>query len=386
MSVDQLSDHPIAALFPLLDDVDMRSLADDIAAHGLVEPITLYEGMVLDGRNRYRACHLAGVEPEYRQYDGDNPIAWVVSVNLHRRHLSESQRAMVASRLATLGEGRPTETASIEAVSQDNAADLLNVGRASVQRAREVQTHGVPELAQAVDEGRVAVSTAALIASEPVQEQRAVLDAGDDRAIIRRANEIRIERRDERQALKRERVVQIGLNEAAPIDSIGPFPVLYADPPWRYDFAEDHGRQIENHYPTMSLDEIKALEVPADDDAVLFLWTTSPKLREGVEVLEAWGFSYVTCMVWVKDRIGMGYYARQQHELLLIGKRGALPTPDPEDRPSSVVLAPRGEHSAKPDVVYELLERMYPFRERCELFQRRPRDGWAGWGNQAGAA
>jgi N6-adenosine-specific RNA methylase IME4 len=386
MSVDQLSDHPIAALFPLLDDVDMRSLADDIAAHGLIDPITLYEGMVLDGRNRYRACRLAGVEPAYRQYDGDSPVAWVVSVNLHRRHLSESQRAMVASRLATLGQGARTDLASIDAMSQDDAGELLNVSRASVQRAHEVQTHGVPELAQAVDEGRVAVSTAALLATEPVREQRTVLDANDDRAIIRRANEIRIERRDERQAVKRERVVQIGLNEAAPIDSIGPFPVLYADPPWRYDFAEDHGRQIENHYPTMSLDEIKTLEVPAGDDAVLFLWTTSPKLREGMEVLEAWGFSYVTCMVWVKDRIGMGYYARQQHELMLIGKRGALPVPDPEDRPSSVIQAPRGEHSAKPDVVYELLERMYPFLERCELFQRRPRDGWAGWGNQVGAA
>ncbi len=91
-------------------------------------------------------------------------------------------------------------------------------------------------------------------------------------------------------------------------------------------------------------------------------------------------------MVWVKDRIGMGYYARQQHEFLLIGRRGSLPVPDPEDRPASVVTAPRGEHSAKPDLFYQLIERMYPLAERCELFQRRPRPGWAGWGNEAEAA
>jgi N6-adenosine-specific RNA methylase IME4 len=191
--------------------------------------------------------------------------------------------------------------------------------------------------------------------------------------------------KEARQAQKAERVAHIAEQPAAPIQSVGPFPVLYADPPWRYDDAEP-GRKVENHYPTMTLDAIKALDVPAGDDAVLFLWTTSPKLREGVEVLEAWGFTYRTCAAWVKDRIGMGYYFRQQHELLLVGRRGSLPTPDPEDRPSSVIYAPRGEHSAKPETVYELLERMYPFLERCELFQRSPRDGWAGWGNQVGMA
>src|SRR5690606_19179833 len=105
------------------------------------------------------------------------------------------------------------------------------------------------------------------------------------------------------------------------------------------------------------------------------------------QVIDAWGFDYRTCMVWVKDRIGMGYYARQRHELLLIAKRGNFPVPDPEDRPDSVIDAPLGQHSAKPDVVYELIERMYPTVERkVELFARRPRDGWAAWGNQAEVA
>ena len=133
----------------------------------------------------------------------------------------------------------------------------------------------------------------------------------------------------------------------------------------------------------MSLAEIKRLDVPACDDAVLFLWATSPKLEEALEVLKAWGFQYRTCMVWVKDKIGMGYYARQRHELLLIGKRGNLPVPDPEDRPDSVVMAPRAGHSEKPEVFYEVIERMYPTCERVELFARHPRDGWAAWGNQA---
>jgi N6-adenosine-specific RNA methylase IME4 len=163
----------------------------------------------------------------------------------------------------------------------------------------------------------------------------------------------------------------------------GVYDLLYVDPPWRYDFAESPDRrEVENHYPTMDLDEIKALELPAADDAILFMWTTSPKLAEAFEVLEAWEFEYRTCMVWVKDRIGMGYYARQRHELLLIAKRGSLPVPDEANRPDSVIEAPRGVHSAKPEQVYELLEAMYPDASRVEMFARSLRPGWESWGNE----
>ena len=189
-------------------------------------------------------------------------------------------------------------------------------------------------------------------------------------------------RQQVREVRRSDRVATIVRQHDASPSALGPFPVLYADPPWRYQFAESDTRGIENQYPTMALDEIRDLMVPAAEDSMLFLWATSPKLTEALAVLEEWGFTYRTCMVWVKDRIGMGYYARQQHELLLIGARGDIPAPAPATRPPSVVTAPRAEHSAKPDEVYELIERMYPGYPKCELFQRRPRDGWVGWGNQ----
>jgi N6-adenosine-specific RNA methylase IME4 len=161
--------------------------------------------------------------------------------------------------------------------------------------------------------------------------------------------------------------------------------VIYADPPWQYDFSKSDSREIENQYPTMPVDDICALPIPgiAAADCVLFMWATSPKLPEAMQVLNAWGFTYKTCMVWVKDKIGMGYYARQKHELLLIATQGNLPTPDPSNRPASVIEAPRGEHSRKPEVVYELLEKMYPNLNKIELFSRTPRAGWKAWGNQA---
>lgn len=163
------------------------------------------------------------------------------------------------------------------------------------------------------------------------------------------------------------------------------YPVILCDPPWKYDYSASSNRDIENQYPTMELHEISALPVEqlASEDAVIFMWVTSPKLFEGMELIHQWGFNYRTCMVWVKDKIGMGYYARQRHELLLIGARGELPVPQPENRPDSVIESPRNAHSQKPDVLYSLIEKMYPEFEKIELFSRNKRDGWNSWGNQA---
>lgn len=164
------------------------------------------------------------------------------------------------------------------------------------------------------------------------------------------------------------------------------FPVLYADPPWQYEHVETTDlRAIENQYTTMTAGALADLTVPVAEHAVLFLWATNPKLPEALQVMAAWGFAYRTNMVWVKDRIGMGYYVRGQHELLLIGKRGELPVPAPSDRPSSLIQAPRSEHSAKPEIVYDLIERMYPGLAKVELFARQQRPGWASWGHQAEA-
>lgn len=168
------------------------------------------------------------------------------------------------------------------------------------------------------------------------------------------------------------------------------YAVLYADPPWRYEHPPigSSSRSIENHYPTMTLEEICALPVDSlvHENAILFLWATAPKLAECFDVIDAWGFTYRTCMVWVKDRIGMGYHARNRHEILLIAKRGQLAPPDPSNRPDSVLEAPRLEHSAKPHDYYDLIERMYPGLPKIELFSRSPRAGWAAWGNQTGGA
>jgi len=168
--------HPAASLFPMMPEDELEALAADMQTQGLIVPIVLHEGMVLDGRNRLAACDLAGVEPSFVEWHGvGDPTAWVVSQNLHRRHLSESQRAMIASRLAKLKPG-DNQHRPIGLTSQSEASEMLNVSGRSVKRARVVQEHGIPELAVAVDEGDIALSRAADIARASAEEQPALIE------------------------------------------------------------------------------------------------------------------------------------------------------------------------------------------------------------------
>jgi hypothetical protein len=168
--------HPAAEIFPVMDEAAFEALIADIAAHGQREPILILDGQVIDGRHRLRACEQLGLEPLVRQVsagEGD-PFGLVISLNLHRRHLNESQRALVASRLANLPLGS-NQHAQVCAPSQEGAAALLGVSRRSVQHARTVAETGSAELVQAVAAGDVSVSTAAHLARLPADTQREVL-------------------------------------------------------------------------------------------------------------------------------------------------------------------------------------------------------------------
>jgi len=163
------------------------------------------------------------------------------------------------------------------------------------------------------------------------------------------------------------------------------YDLIYADPPWRYSFSPTSSRRVENHYPTMTPAEIEALgpRLPVADDAVLFLWATMPKLELAFPIIRAWGFRYVTGAAWDKERPGMGYWFRGQHELLLVGVRGKYAPPAPPDRVGSVFRETRGRHSAKPASVRRWIERAFPMARCLELFARAAAPGWAVWGNEA---
>ncbi len=186
---------------------------------------------------------------------------------------------------------------------------------------------------------------------------------------------------------KRRRIAnQIKQARRKPVTEVteGPFDLILADPPWEYEHCEANNREIENQYPTASLAQIAKHREHCNpkDDCILFLWATAPKLTEAVSTMAAWGFDYRTCAVWDKLKIGMGYWFRIQHELLLVGVKGSPGATPETERISSIFKEARGKHSAKPECVYRWIERAFPSLSKLEMYCRTPRKGWASWGNQ----
>jgi N6-adenosine-specific RNA methylase IME4 len=270
-----------------------------------------------------------------------------------------------------------------EFLRKQKETEGLNTGGWVERNAKSCSTQGEPQdrtptLAE-VGISKKLSSEAQVLAALPKEQQQKVIKGEITRKDVKT---------DQRRADRIEKILSISKsNSNLTIVQAPSFPVILCDPPWRYEHAVSDSRVIENQYPTMELEDICALPIHkiALSDCVLFLWATSPKLEESLEVLKAWGFSYRTCAVWNKEIIGMGYYFRQQHELLLVATKGNLPPPKPENRLPSVFESRRTQHSEKPEVVYEAIEQMYPELPKIELFARTTRNGWKSWGNQSGS-
>jgi N6-adenosine-specific RNA methylase IME4/ParB-like chromosome segregation protein Spo0J len=377
--------HPLADIFPAMEGPAFEALVADIKEHGVREPLVIFEDQVVDGRNRYRAAKAAGItitDKNIRYFDPQKdgaPLAFVISKNLQRRHLDESQRAMVAAKIATMKRGNFSKSANLPvlAVAQTAAAKLLNVSDRSVRDAVVVKDKAATELKDAVEQGHLPVSVAAKAAKLP---------AADQKEIAKRAKAGETARKVVKQKVRKQKEKELGAKQVAlPNKRYG---VILADPEWRFGTWSESGRThaaAENHYPTSDIDTIKARKVASisANDCVLFLWTPVPMLPQALEVMKAWSFEYKSNFAWVKDRMGTGFWCRNQHELLLVGTRGNVPAPAPGLQWPSVITAPAGEHSAKPEKALELIEAYFPSLPKIELNRRGPaRRGWDAWGNE----
>jgi hypothetical protein len=195
----ELEFHPLAALFPPLDDAAFEALKADIREHGLREAIWLYEGKILDGTHRYKACLAVGVAPSFRDYEGGSPLAFVLGMNLRRRHLTTAQRALVAARIMPEFEAEAQVNMSRGGQgladlptlnSRDRAAEVVGVSSRLVGSAAQILGRGVPELVAAVERDQVKISAAAAIAGLRANQQAKVVAQGP-RAIRAKATELR---------------------------------------------------------------------------------------------------------------------------------------------------------------------------------------------------
>jgi N6-adenosine-specific RNA methylase IME4 len=429
--------HPLADIFPLIEGQDFDDLVRDIQAHGLREPIEILDGKILDGRNRYRACVAAGILPEsldritpaqIKYFHWFVPLgapspsdeelwSFILSKNLHRRHMSASQRAIAMSDYEAYRHGgaRRIQDANLhlDGIEPDKSpptrADLAERGKVSerlLASAAVVRDHAAPELKEAVRRGDLAVSAAEEIAHRPADEQRAILGSlpRDDRgkltpeakkALAPVIKEIRSEKQIEKKQRRDDREAELGRKLLAmPEKKYG---VAIEDfewdhKPWSRETGMD--RHPSNHYPTASdahtPEEIVARTVERfkclADTCVLYMWTTIPHEAIAHKVLELRGFKYVSQRVWDKVRAGAGrgpgYWVTGEHEILLIAVRGNV-VPPATAHFRSRFEAPVGAHSEKPDQQYEHAEFHFPTLPKIELNARRARAGWDTWGFEA---
>jgi len=354
--------HGAASLFPLMQGDEFDALKADIEQNGQREAIWLHpDGNIIDGRNRHRACIEIEQEPKFRTWGGDGSlVSFVVSLNLHRRHLTSSQRATVALEILPMleAEAKERQRASggdrksvyqkidgpiSEPQATEQAAHLLNTNRQYVSDAKKLQQEA-PDLLEQVKTAELTIPQA------------------------------------KRELTKRQR------KESPPLPS-NKYRIIYADPPWSYGNKglDDYGH-AERHYPTMTITELCAMggDVKAitDKDAVLFLWVTSPLLEECFPVIKAWGFKYKTSFVWDKIKHNFGHYNSVRHEFLLVCTRGSC-TPDVNELFDSVQSIEKSRtHSEKPEAFRAIIGTIYTHGKRLELFARTEVDGWDSWGNE----
>jgi N6-adenosine-specific RNA methylase IME4 len=425
------SHHALAQLFPRMSQLEFDELCVSIETNGQREDITTLNGEVLDGVNREAACIAIGIVPRYAELpSGQDPLRYVIDKNRVRRHLDDDQRRMVAAKIAQLGRGRRDPNLSNgEIWSRAEAAGLMSVDIQGVDRAKVILNRGTEELQKAVEERRATVRSAAQVATLPREKQHEILreiaaNPDGKRALKQVAKQVRAADQKSKHTERQQKLESIATrNPDLPCGRLYSF-VLIDVPRHHNVYSDDTGSEKapENHYPTMSFKELIDFDIDsfAAPDAIIAYWSTTASLLDDIEILTEWGFitlrirdssgflvrgaegktiepkridvprgCYASHQIWRKQRpgkqTGTGRWFWDQHEILILCRRGNPPAPLPGTQDQSVFDAPIGAHSEKPhNHVRAWIDRCWPEIEKIEVFARgNAPKGWMFWGNQA---
>jgi N6-adenosine-specific RNA methylase IME4 len=363
-------DAEFKALIPPLAPDELAQLEANILRDGCRDPLVVWDGILIDGHNRHEICVRHGLPFETVEMEFDDREAamdWMDANQLGRRNLSPD-----AFKLALGRRYNRTKKAAHGRADRDFSEDQIDTPKISTA-AKLATQHSVSE---------ATVKRAGKFAEEVASNPKLQQAIADRTPVLQVKRELKEERREARREENRAKVSEAKAPEDI-IKAEAKFATIIIDPPWDWgdEGDQDQMGRARPDYATMSKEQLMALPVGelADEDCHLYMWITNRSLPKGFELLERWGFRYITALTWAKPSFGMGNYFRGQTEHVLFGVKGSQPLKRKDV--GTLFAAPRGPngHSSKPVEFYDLVESCSP-GPFLEMFSRSKRDGWVAWG------
>lgn len=389
MEARKIEYHPACLLLPRMSQEEFTALCESMkSGFDARHPILLADGMILDGRHRYEAAIEVGVEPQFIHFAGGDPYGFVRREHEARRSwLSGVQKAAVLMDLDEKSESWKAQQAAIKAEGDRKRSEAAKAQPRTDDGSRLAEKQVVDDSSQPPAQKkeaktrkakaeRLGVNQTDVAVAEFIKKNDPDLfeqmKAGEVPAKTAQGQIKKAKRAAEIAAIE-EKIQSEGLT---PPDGL--FDVIAIDPPWNYgrEYDPDTSR-IANPYPEMTQAELLQIELPAKDDAVLFLWTTHAFIWDAKALMDKWGFAYKATLVWDKQKLGMGHWLRMQCEFCLVGIKGNPAFDNQTER--DIISEPRREHSRKPEAFYTLVEKVTVGR-RLDYFARAPREGWVTYG------
>jgi len=367
-------------LIPALSAEEYAQLEANILEEGIREPIITWNGFIIDGHNRYDIAQRFDVEYKTisKYFSSEESVKeWMILNQFGRRNLSNYQRSVLALELEDLFSKKAKENQAIQ--YKGNSLKQISA------EVKPIETRN--ELSKVASVSHDTISKVKKIQEKAPEEVKAKLATGEV-SINAAYKEIKKEeKKDERDKKIQEVKQKIETENLTTLDK--KYHVIAIDPPWAYNekggFSSDDYDAQSNRgavdYPTMTIEQIKKIELPTADDSVLFLWTTHAFLRDSFDIMKEWGFEYKATIVWDKVKMGMGRNVRMQLEFCLLGIKGKPIIQGNSER--DIITESRREHSRKPEAFYEMVERMC-IGNKLDYFSRQTRNNWEHYGAEQG--
>lgn len=378
---DLIIDPEFRDLIPPLSDDEKNGLERNILQYGVRVPLDVWQGTLIDGHNRYEIAkrHNLPFKTAEMQFNSrDDVICWIIDNQLDRRNLPPAMRIKLALRKEPILAAKAKEN-SLANLKKNTECDKCRTPEDTQPATKEKnkvkrENKTTQKVAQIAGVSDKTVERYKKIQQSAPEEVKAKVDSGEI-SINAAYKKIKV---DERKQTIQKQAADIEQKNIAEPDGL--FNVIVIDPAWNYGTHFSHANYRGNtQYPEMSQDELKAIELPADDNCVLFLWTTHKFIWDAKELLDHWGFDYRCLLVWDKQSMGMGGLIRMQCEFCLIGIKGK-PTFKDVHNIRDLITEQRREHSRKPESFYRLVDELC-YGRKLDYFSRTQREGWISYGN-----